>query len=168
MNRKVYSAEKWYLCFLSVLRTLVTEEVDGDWCGQQCFPVVSNFGWWGWSTCLIYLLSSSFISGTLLLFTSEKPSNYESHPYYIPLVFPKKELNQLANSRKIDRYNSGKRHPSSNLSNSSKIVMLTIISDHHSDVKPETVFIEHKNMAVPDAVDFSSYCLVPLIKGIFC
>lgn len=46
--------------------------------------------------------------------------------------------------------------------------MLTIISDHHSDVKPETVFIEHKNMAVPDAVDFSSYCLVPLIKGIFC
>ena len=78
-------------------------------------------------------------------------------------VFPTKKTNQLANSKKIDGYNSAKRCASSNLENSSNTVTLTSISDQPSDVKPEPVFIGPKkieNMAGPDPVDFSSYCSV--------
>ena len=94
---------------------------------QQCFLAVS--------------VLQCFIIGTLLLFTLEKRSNDESHPDYIPSVFPTKKTSQLTNSKKIDRYNSVKRRASSNLANSSKIVMLTNISDQPSvsDVKPEPV-----------------------------
>ena len=97
------------------------------------------------------------------MFTLEKPSNDESHPDYIPSVFPTKKTNQLANSKKIDRNNSAKRCTSSNLENSSNNVTLTSISDQPSDVKPEPVFIGPKkieNMAGPDPINFSSYCSV--------
>ena len=53
-------------------------------------------------------------------------------------------------------YNSVKRHASSNLASSSKIVMLTNISDQPSDVKPKSVFIGPENIAGPGPVDFSS------------
>ena len=115
---------------------------------------------WGWSICLIYLLSFSFVSETLLLFTLEKPSNDESHPDYIPSVFPTQKTDQLANSKKIGRYNSVKRRASSNLTNPSKIAMVTNITDQPNDVKLEPVFIRLENIAVSDPVDFSSYCSV--------
>ena len=105
-------------------------------------------------------MSFSFISGTLVFFTSEKPSNDESHPDYIPSVFPTKKTNQLANSKKIDRYNSAKRHASPNLANSSKIVMVTNISDQPSSAKPEPVFIGLESIGGPDPEGFSSYSSV--------
>ena len=83
----------------------------------------------------------------------EKPRNDESHPDYIPSVFLTKKTNQLANSKRIDTYNSAKRGASPNLANSSKIVMLTNISDQPSDIKPEPVFIRPKYIAGPDLVD---------------
>ena len=82
------------------------------------------------------------------MFTLEKPSNDESHPDYIPSVLPTKKTNQLTNSQKIDKYNAVKRHVLSNLENSSKIVMLTNISNRSSDIKQEPVFIGPKNTAV--------------------
>ena len=126
----------------------------GDWSWQrlvfnsaflQCVILASC---WSWSNCLIYLLSSSFVSGILLLFTLEKPSNDESHPDYIPSVLPTKKTNQRTNSQKIDKYNAAKRHALSNLENSSKIVMLTNVNDRSSDIKQEPVFIGPKNTAV--------------------
>ena len=75
-------------------------------------------------------------------------------------VFPRKKGNQFSNLKKIDRYNLAKRRASCNLARSSKIVMLTNISDQPSDVKPEPVFIGPKNIAGPEPVDFSSYCSV--------
>ena len=55
-----------------------------------------------------------------------------------------------------------KRRASSNLENSSKIFMLTNITDQPSvsDVKPEPVFIGSENIAVPDPANFCSYCSV--------
>ena len=139
----------------------------GDWSWQrlvfnsaflQCVILASC---WSWSNCLIYLLSSSFVSGILLLFTLEKPSNDESHPDYIPSVLPTKKTykfttnsqrtnsnSQRTNSQKIDKYNAAKRHALSNLENFSKIVMLTNINDRSSDIKQEPVFIGPKNTAV--------------------
>ena len=90
----------------------------------------------------------------------EKLRNGESHPDYIPSVFLTKKTNQLANSKKIDKYNSAKRGASPNLANSTKIVILTNISDQSSDAKPEPVFIRPENIGGPHPVDFSSYCSV--------
>ena len=87
------------------------------------------------------------------MFTLEKPRNDESHPDYIPLVFLTKKTNQLANSRKTDRYNSVKRCTSLSLANCSKIAMLTNISDQASDVKLEPLFIGPKSIVGPDPVD---------------
>ena len=53
-------------------------------------------------------------------------------------------------------HNSVKKRASSNLANSSKIVMLANISDQPSDVKPKSVFIGPENIAGPGPVDFSS------------
>ena len=78
----------------------------------------------------------------------ESTSSDESHPDYIPSVLPTKKTNQVTNSQKIDKYNAAKRHALSNLENSSKIVMLTNISDRSSDIKQEPVFIGPKNTAV--------------------
>ena len=86
------------------------------------------------------------------MFTLEKPSNDESHPDYILSVFPTKKTNQLANLKKIYRYNSVKKRASCNLANSSKIVMFSNISDQPSvsDVKPEPVFVGPENITGPD------------------
>ena len=64
--------------------------------------------------------------------------------------------------KNLQVYNSVKRCASSNQANLSKIVMVTNISDQPSlsDVKPEPVFIGPENIAVPDSVDFCSYCSV--------
>ena len=64
--------------------------------------------------------------------------------------------------KNLQVYNSVKRCASSNQTNLSKIVMGANTSDQPSlsYVKPEPLFIGPKNIAVPDPVDFHSYCSV--------